>query len=132
MSLPSGAKTIIEHRRKGRKPDELILVSLIGPTGEPNFTVYADPKLEYDWRWSVDLKLCIYASEGRLWQPTAMAIARARPQWLGLWDADWHEGSDVWALPMVEDIEKPQTQWRYQLEFMPWLPTANRKFRHDN
>lgn len=49
------SQPILEVRKKGLKPAETILVSLIGRLNERNHTVYADPRKEYDWSWAVNL-----------------------------------------------------------------------------
>ena len=128
MILANGARAIVDARLKGLRPAEMVIVSLIGKTQEPNITVYANPKAAYDWRWVMDLQICIYANKSVDWQPTARAIATRKPQWLGLWDVDGFEGTQVYALPHVDDIEKPMGEWRHVLHFIPWLKFQNEKF----
>jgi hypothetical protein len=135
LILAKGAGEIASARAKGMKPDEMIIVSLIGPVGESNHTVYANPDGEYCWSWVKRLQLCIYANQRTDWQtikPITMAIALERPEWLGLWNVDRFEGTDVCALPLVEDIAKPPSQWRYKLHFLPWLPFQNEHFAWGN
>lgn len=128
MNLPAGAKAVVEARMRGFKPAELLIVSLIGPTGEANHTIHASPKGEYDWRWMVGLDACLYVKPGIDWKPIAMQIAKARPNWLGVYDADRFQGADVHAWPMVEDIGKAKSQWRYRLHFFPWAQVQNEAF----
>jgi hypothetical protein len=128
MILPNGAKQVVDARKRGFKPAEMLIVSLIGPVDELNHTIFANPAGEYDWRWMVGLDACVFVRQGVDWRPVTMAIARAKPRWLGLYDVDRFQGADVWALPKVADIDKPQSQWRYQLEFMPWLSFQNKEF----
>lgn len=128
MILPNGAQPILDARKRGFKPAEMLIVSLIGRVDELNHTIYANPATEYDWRWMVGLDACIFVRHGVSWQGVAMAIARARPRWLGLYDVDRFQGADVWALPRVEDIDKPQSQWRWKLEFLPWMNFQNEAF----
>lgn len=128
MILPQGAKDIVAARMNGLKPADMIIVSLIGPPREANPTVYVNPTAAYDWRWAVELKLCIYTNQRTPWLETAKAIAGARPEWLGLWDVDAFQGADVYALPRVDDIAKPASQWRWELHFMPWLGFQNYQF----
>lgn len=128
MRLPRGAEAVVEARKAGMRPDEMLIVSLVGRVGERNQTIFASPKVEYDWRWIHGLQVCIYAGQNTDWTETAKAIAKARPSYLGLWDADRKEGAQLWLLPHVADIEKPKCQWRWILDYLPWLPIQNLEF----
>ncbi len=126
--IASNAQPILDARQKGLKPAEMILVSLIGRINEPNHTVYANPKTRYEWLWARGLQICIYAAKDVNWADTARSIASEGPSYLAIWDADRHEGSDVHFLPNPADIHKPKTDWRWNLDFLPWLPFQNREF----
>lgn len=128
MTLPSGAKEILDARKRGFKPADLVLVSLIGKLQEENPIVYANTDAEYDWRWCVGLKLCIFIKPKTDWKKTTMAIAMQRPEWLAIYDVDRFVGSDVCALPTVESIELPKARWRWELSFIPWLKFENEAF----
>ncbi|CAL63142.1 Hypothetical protein HEAR3033 [Herminiimonas arsenicoxydans] len=106
----------------------MILVSLIGRINEPNHTVYANPKTRYEWPWVRGLQICIYAAKDVKWTDTARSIASERPSYLAIWDADRCEGSDVYFLPHPADVHKPRSEWRWHLDFLPWLPFQNREF----
>lgn len=125
MILPMGAKPILDARLRGQRPAEMLIVSLIGKTDELNHHVFANPAGDYDWRWIVGLDACIYVRPGVNWQAMAMQIARAKPRWLGLYDVDRFEGADVHAFPRIEDIDRPQAQWRWYLDFLPWTRYEN-------
>ncbi|MFC7518713.1 hypothetical protein ACFQUU_27250 [Herbaspirillum sp. GCM10030257] len=138
-TLPSGAKAIVDMRLKGEKPADMLIVSLVGKVQDKliqqmNPTVYANakPAVPYDWRWVVQLKLCIYTNPLTDWRQTAATIAKHRPEWLGLWDVDTFEGGELYLLPKVEDIEKPKQQWRWDMHFLPWLPFQNHQFAHED
>jgi hypothetical protein len=47
--IAQGAERIVEARRKGLKPGEMIIVSLIGRVNEQNHTVYANSRKQFDW-----------------------------------------------------------------------------------
>lgn len=126
--IPANALPIIEARKKGLKPADLILVSLIGRLNEKNHTVYAAPGRDYDWRWCRDIAVIVFAAPGVIWRPCVASIAACLPSYLGIWDADRREGAQVWRLPRVDDIEKPKGQWRWELDFLPWLPFQNQEF----
>ena len=128
MNLPNGAKPIVDVRLKGLKPDEMIIVSLIGQTGEANYTVYANEKAEYDWRWLRGLKVCLYVNSTSNWKPLIASMARHFPEWLGVYNADQFKGATASLLPRVEDIEKAQSLWRWKLDFLPWTSYQNELF----
>jgi hypothetical protein len=126
--IATNAQPILDARKRGLAPAGLVIVSLIGQICEQNHTVYANPQKAYDWRWVHGLKICIYAVPDVQWQATTRSIAYARPSWLGLWDAVRHEGTDVLLLPHIADIEKPKSEWRWNLDFLPWLRFQNEEF----
>lgn len=126
--IAPGAQQIFDARKKGLKPAEMILVSLIGRINEQNHTVHANPRNSYDWIWARGLQVCIYTSPGVEWKPVARSIASERPSFLAVWDADNRQGANVYLLPHPADIDKPKTQWRWVLDFLPWLPSQNKEF----
>lgn len=130
--IPVGAQKIIDVRTKGFKPDEMILVSFIGRINELNYTVYAMPGRDYDWFWIKGLQVCIYASSGVDWIEAALAMTMAKPSYLGLWDVGRSQGAELWTLPAVADIDKPPSQWRWLINYMPWTPAQNWRFAECN
>jgi hypothetical protein len=128
MIVPNGAQPIIDARKRGFRPAEMLIVSLIGKVDELNHTIYANPKGEYDWRWIVGLDACIYVKPGIDWKPIAMSIARCKPHWLGVYDVDRFQGAHVNALPAVADIEKSKQHWRWQLHVLPWVKYENEQY----
>lgn len=125
MILPSGAQSIIDTRKRGFKPALPVIVSLVGKTGETNPTVFANPSAAYDWRWIVGLQVYLYANSKTQWRTVAEAIATCKPANLWLWDVDRYQGADVYRLPTLDSIEKPQSQWRWKLDFLPWTQYQN-------
>jgi len=128
MKLPNGAEPILAARKKGMKPAEMLIVSLVGKVGESNHTIYANQDAEYDWRWARGLKVCLYVNQTSKWRPVIEALARQKPEWLGLYNVDQFKGATAFYLPRVEDIEKPQSQWRHVLDFLPWTAWQNNEF----
>ncbi|MGE5652513.1 MAG: hypothetical protein ACM34A_20155 [Bacillota bacterium] len=126
--IPFNALPIVDARRRGLKPAGLILISLIGRVNEQNHTVYANAQKQYDWQWVRGLHVCIYTSPDAGWRPIARLIAAERPSFLGLWDADNRQGANVYLLPHPADIDKPKSEWRWMLDFLPWLPFQNQEF----
>jgi hypothetical protein len=128
MKIPTGAQAVIDARKKGFKPDEMLIISLVGTTGETNHTIHANHKGEYDWRWVVGLDACIFVNSKVDLKPITRAVASAKPKWLGVYNVDTFKGADVWFLPSTKDLERPQSQWRYVLSFWPWLESENQAF----
>lgn len=126
--IPNGAQQIIDARKRGMKPAEMLIVSLIGKVDELNYTIYANAQAEYEWFWVRGLKVCLYVNQKSNWKPVIAAMARNFPEWLGLYDVDQFKGATASYLPRVEDIEKPKNQWRYKLDFLPWTKWQNEQF----
>ena len=126
--IAQNAFKIVELRRNGYRPDEMILVSLVGKLDELNHVVYALPKLDYDWRWCKGLEICIFASSGVNWQPFVKAISEAEPRFLSLWDVDRNEGAEFYRLPDPATIERPRSQWKMKLFSQPWCAIENKLF----
>jgi hypothetical protein len=126
--IATNAQKIIDVRAQGFRPDEMILVSLIGRINEQNHTVYAGSGRDYEWQWAHDLQVCIYASSGVDWQKSATAIAHAKPSYLALWDTGRNEGAELWYEPAVESIDLSKSQWQYKFNYMPWTPAQNERF----
>lgn len=128
MNLPNGAAQILQARLKGSKPADMLVVSLIGPVEATNHTIYANPSAQYDWRFLRGLKVCVYVKNGCKFAETMKAIAECRPEYLGIYNADQFAGAHAYYLPRVEDIEKPKSQWRHVLDFLPWTKWQNETF----
>lgn len=126
--LATNALKILELRKRGYKPDEMILVSLVGKIDELNHTVYAVAKNEYDWSWCKGLDICVYASSGVDWLPTIKAIADAKPHFLAVWDIDRKEGAEFWRLPCEKALSKPQHELKMKLIPNPWCSLQNKMF----
>jgi|SRR5688572_2328492 len=128
MNLPNGAEAVLAARKRGMRPAEMLIVSLIGKVGESNHTIYANPGAEYDWRWIVGLDICLYVNNATNWRTQMTAIAKCRPNWLGLYNVDQFKGARAFYLPHPSDIDKPRSQWRHVLDFLPWTQWQNEQF----
>ena len=126
--IPTNAFKIIELRKKGYKPDEMIIVSLVGKIDELNHVIYADHRKDYDWNFLKGLDVCIFANSSIEIKKTLLAIATIKTRFLGLWDVDRLEGADFLYLPCVSSLSKPQSQWRYKLMPFNWIPMQNKLF----
>lgn len=99
LTLPYGANEIVALRRQGKRPADMILVSLIGPLRrEVNPQVIAKPGRAYDWRFLVGLDVLLVASaeiEKADVRRVADAIAAESPAYLGVWFGDKQQGQHI-------------------------------------
>ena len=125
---PHNAAPIIAARLKGRKPAELIRVSLVGELSPGNHVVQVDLGKGYDWRWTRDLDICLHIGSQHDWVETLKAIALERPEHLSVWNEDEQWGAKVYLVPTVDDLAYPVRDWLYELDFLPWLDFQNQDF----
>lgn len=126
--IPKNAEPIIAARLKGRKPGELIRVSLVGTLCHGNHVVYAAPGQAYDWRCMCDLDVCLHIGPSNDWYDTLKDIALARPAHLSMWNTYEHWGAKVFLVPTTDDLSRAPKDWRYELDFLPWLDFQNNDF----
>jgi len=119
------AAPIIAARMKGKKPADMVIVSLVGPVVSDNPVVFAKADQAYDWRWVRGLDVCVYMADGIDWQALLFDIARQRPEHLSLWDQEGKWGTAVYLLPRADDIGKPLRAWKFELDFLPWMDFQN-------
>lgn len=97
-SLPYGGKEIATLRAMGRRPADMVLVSLIGPLYEPNPVIVAKPGRTYDWRFMADLSALVVANSKT---PKAdvrqvLEALKVLPTcYLGMWLADRQNGMNL-------------------------------------
>lgn len=109
--IATGAQKIWNLRVEGVKPSEVVFISLIGPLNDGNFQVFLPQGQSIeslDWRWVVDLSVCIVygqKTEQNTLARLTKTILRFAPNggYLGghnpafgclwLWDADKQDGS---------------------------------------
>lgn len=126
MKLAHNAEPILRARLRGMRPDETVIVSLVGPLDIANHVVRADQARAYDWRWAHGLDVVVYV-DGTDWVQAVKAIALQRPAYLGIWNAaGW--GATAYLAPTPEDIEQPVRRWAYELDFLPWMDFQNEDF----
>ncbi len=96
--LPYGAQHIVDSRLAGKRPADMVLVSLVGPLRELNPVVVARPGRAYDWRFTARLEVMLVASSATdrmAVQRIVAAILGHRPEYLGIWFADRQVGMHV-------------------------------------
>jgi hypothetical protein len=94
--LPYGAAEIVALRSTGKRPADLLLISLVGTLRETNPTIIAQPSRSYDWRFVVALPVLIVATTDT---PCLAGIVKeidiAAPAALSVWFADRQNGVNV-------------------------------------
>lgn len=126
--IATNAQAILDARMKGRKPADMVIISLVGPVGMDNPTVFADPDKSYDWRWCRDLDVCVYLDDAQDWPDVVMAISKARPQHMSLWSHSASWGAKVYLVPRADEVGRPARAWKYELDFLPWMDFQNSDF----
>jgi hypothetical protein len=126
--IATNAEAILAARMKGLKPADMVIVSLVGPVGMDNPTVFAKPEVAYDWRWVRGLDVCLYLNDDQEWPDLLKTIALQRPEHLNLWSHSGEWGAKVYLVPTATDIAKPVRSWKYELDFLPWLDFQNKDF----
>jgi hypothetical protein len=97
QNLPYGAAEIVALRTAGKRPADMILVSLIGPlAGETNPVLIAKPERSYDWRFLVGLEVTVIVQTST---PNLAGIVKAiqaiTPTTLSVWFAEQQDGINV-------------------------------------
>lgn len=94
--LPYGAREIAELRSAGKRPADLVLVSLVGPLRENNPVVIAKPDRSYDWRFVVGLSVAVIVTTDTPNVPGIVkAIEEVNPATLSVWFADKQDGLNI-------------------------------------
>lgn len=128
MRIPHGAQEILDANKAGKRPDELVIVSLVGNLAELNKTLIADGP-DYDWRFVFGLEICIFSRPGKPTLNTTMAIGRNLPARLMVWDVENKEGADASVHVNLDALDKPYL-WPqdWSVIWTPWLAWENKKF----
>ena len=127
--IPSGAAPILAARKQGKKPAELTLLSMMGELpNEANPVVQIKPSINYDWGWIRGLAACFWTTPDTYHAKHIIDAAKAMPGRLYLWDSANQTGYDIFVIPTLESIERPQAQWTWIVDPMPWLPFQNKAF----
>lgn len=127
--IPQGAMPIIKARLQGKKPADLVLVSMIGALpDEANPVVIADKPIAYDWQWMRGLCACFWASPKGYIRQHILEAAKTRPTALYLWDCVNQKGYDLSVIPTVESVDLLQPQWDWRIHADRWLPSQEKQF----
>jgi len=127
--MPYGAMPILKAREQGKRPADMILISMIGPLPrEINPVVVADRPVSYDWRWARGLVACFWTSPKGYMAKHGIDAATALPARLHLWDCANEKGYDISVLPTVGSIALPREQWEMRIIADRWLPFQEKQF----
>jgi hypothetical protein len=97
-AMPYGANEIAALRAIGKRPADMVLLSLIGPLRENNPVVVAKVGKPYDWRFLVGLDVLVVAKSDTD-KPAVKRILddlqKLPTEYLGLWLADKQDGMNI-------------------------------------
>lgn len=94
--LPYGGLEIAQLRATGKRPADLVLVSLIGPLRESNHVIVAKAGRAYEWRFLVGIHVAIVVETETAKLPDVVrAIEAAKPATLSVWFADRQDGVNL-------------------------------------
>lgn len=128
LILAQNAEPILAARMKGKKPVDMVIVSMVGPVVTQNPIVFAKPDEQYDWRWVRDLDVCVYMDGDVDWQALLLDVALQLPAHLSLWDSGAKWGTAVHLIPRASDIGRPRRAWKFEIDFSPWMDFQNDDF----
>ena len=97
-AVPYGAQEIINNRMIGKRPADMVLVSLVGPLREVNPVVVAKPGRAYDWRFLARLEVLMVVSsaiDALAVRRVADAILAVQPSYFGIWFGDRQRGQHI-------------------------------------
>lgn len=128
MKVADGAQKIIAARANGMKPVDMVIVSLAGIPDTRNPYVVARVDEQYDWRWVRNLEIGVYVQDDEDWSATVKSMMLHRPTYLCVWNVAAKWGATVWLEPQRDEIHKPQSMWRWEIDFTLWLDFQNEDF----
>lgn len=128
MSIPVGAKAILDARKRGLKPaDDVMILTREEWKMDWSPLVYANPRRQYDWSFLKDLQSIVLLDSTMPYNQMFADIASVvGGKFMRYWFVDAETGGYVTYFPEVEDIEKPPHKWRFNLELAPNLGFEDR------
>jgi len=127
--IPYGAMPILKAREQGKRPADMVLISMVGPLpGELNPVVLADKAISYDWRWIRGLTACFWATPDTYRAAHILDAFKALPACLYLWNHVSEKGYDLAVWPTIESIDRPRHQWDMRIVADRWLPFQEKQF----
>lgn len=127
--LPYGALPILKARQAGKRPADLILISMVGVLpNELNPIVQVEHTKTYGWGWLRGLQVCFWTTPATYLARHIINASNARPSKMYLWDYANEKGFDLFVLPSIESISKPKQHWEWKVEALRWLPFQEKEF----
>lgn len=124
--LATGAEPILQARLNGKRPADLLIVSMVGRVPEANPVILADGD---DWRFLEGLRVCVFTVKGKPFRDLCRQIAFCGPAWLGLWDVENREGADVLSRIRADRINNKRFgEQDFEVWFDPWSAWQNKQF----
>lgn len=126
MIAPGGEK-ILAMRRRGQRPGEDVVLSVIGPL-DVEWLVQPDLDTDYDWLWAVDLNVWIVSTKDTPQSPLRAlleSVRKHRPRSIRLWLDDTRVGYELWFYPTPETVTGPPDRWRWVMEATALLDCEN-------
>lgn len=125
--IPTGAAPILQARLDGKRPADMLIVSMVGRLQEVNPVILADGD---DWRFLEGLPVCIFTKRGKPFRQLALEIAHTGPRWLGVWDVENQQGTDAWLQMKPESTDNKRFSLDdFTMLFWPWSSWQNRQFQ---
>jgi len=127
--LPYGALPILKARQAGKRPADLILISMVGALpNELNPVVLAEHNKTYSWEWLRGLQCCFWTTPDTYLAKHIIDAAKAVPLKIFLWDWANEKGFDLFVLPTIESIGRPKQNWEWRIDALRWLPFQEKEF----
>ncbi len=127
--MPYGSMPIVQARKRGQRPADMVLISMIGslPT-EVNPVVITDKQSAYEWGWLRGLHACFWTHPKGYSAKHILDAHKADPAALYLWDCVNLKGYDISVLPTLDSIARPREQWIWRVQADRWLPFQEEAF----
>ena len=109
MNLPNGAEEIIQLRSQGKRPADMILVSMIGPLHDEVNPVVMAKDQSYDWRFLHGLNVMLVVNmqtPPETIHRVTEDIAIIKPAYCGV---VWYDKND--GLNICWGLYKPKSKW---------------------
>ena len=127
--MPNGAAPILAARKQGKKPADLIILSMLGSLpNELNPVVQVTQSVNYDWGWLRGLQACFWVTPDTYQAKHIIDASKALPARLYLWDCANEKGFDLWVFPTDDSIDRPREQWILKVDRLRWMPFQEKKF----
>lgn len=125
--LPTGAKPIVDARIAGKRPADLLIVSLVGRLPqEPNPVILADGN---DWRFVEGMQVCVFARKGTPFRQRIAELKYFGASWIGLWDVERQEGADAIVHIRLDRLDQSRFEPEdFETIFWPWSAWQNKQF----